>query len=481
MLTALCGLLFRLWEDIQATPAWNLRFLPFWYLGVFLLMGLGAAEAIRGAAWLTRRLMDRYGAPTPRGMVRAATIASLTVVLALGTLVSLDQNKGFLPFWSRWNYRGAEDTTGDGTTPAKSSDEYRAFIDTVGQLPPGRLHWEGNSQLNAYGSPLALMLLPYWTHGRIASMEGVYYEASATTPYHFMTAATLAAPGNASNAVVGVPYHDFTDFHTRGVRYLQLMGVRYLAVHSAQAEAAADADDRLRLVATVPDLDGKEPSGWSIYRVADSDVVGSLPYQPVVVDRLSGRDRRTCEQNVRKIVDPTNDGRPVEVHEWQDCIAVPWFDDVDALDRPLVADGPASWQHTGPVAARAAPRIPLPGVRVTDIRTSDDTISFRVSRTGVPVSVKTSWFPNWEADGARGPYRSTPNLMVVVPSRHRVTLHYATTSAEWLGRLGTLAGIVGVVGLAAWPWLRRRRAESRVESAVESAAGSAGGPDPAGG
>ena len=33
----------------------------------------------------------------------------------------------------------------------------------------------------AYGTPLALMLLPYWTDGRITSMEGLYYESAGTT------------------------------------------------------------------------------------------------------------------------------------------------------------------------------------------------------------------------------------------------------------------------------------------------------------
>ncbi len=79
--------------------------------------------------------------------------------------------------------------------------------------------------------------------------------------------------------------------------------------------------------------------------------------------------------------------------------------------------------------------------------------------------VKASWYPNWEAEGAHGPYRATPNYMVVVPTQHDVTLSYGTTRAEWLGRLGTLAGFVGVGLLAWWPIRRRRR--TRAAEAVE--------------
>ena len=71
-------------------------------------------------------------------------------------------------------------------------------------------------------------------------------------------------------------------------------------------------------------------------------------------------------------------------------------------------------------------------------------VSFHVSRTGVPILVKTSYFPNWTVEGARGVYRSTPNFMVVVPTSNDVHLTYGTTTVEWTGRILTLvAALVG--------------------------------------
>ena len=49
VLTALCGLAFRFWSEL-GTHVWNLRLLSFWYLGIHLLMAIGVAELIRGAA-----------------------------------------------------------------------------------------------------------------------------------------------------------------------------------------------------------------------------------------------------------------------------------------------------------------------------------------------------------------------------------------------------------------------------------------------
>ena len=100
--------------------------------------------------------------------------------------------------------------------------------------------------------------------------------------------------------------------------------------------------------------------------------------------------------------------------------------------------------------ARQVVKRTLPKVKVSGIKTTENSMEFDVSRTGVPVMVKTSYFPNWEAHGADGPWRATPNFMVVVPTSKHVRLTYGTTSAEWLGRFGTLAGLAGLGGLVWW-------------------------------
>jgi hypothetical protein len=86
-------------------------------------------------------------------------------------------------------------------------------------------------------------------------------------------------------------------------------------------------------------------------------------------------------------------------------------------------------------------------VQVSDIHEGTDTISFDVSRPGVPVEVRTSYFPNWQASGAGTVYRATPNLMVVVPTSTHVELHFGYTPVDWIGFLMTLAGLAGLVVL----------------------------------
>jgi hypothetical protein len=71
------------------------------------------------------------------------------------------------------------------------------------------------------------------------------------------------------------------------------------------------------------------------------------------------------------------------------------------------------------------------------------------------VLVRSSYFPNWKASGATGPYRVAPNMMVVVPTSHDVKLTYGLTKVDWLGRLITLFGIAGLIGLVFWKGLER--------------------------
>jgi hypothetical protein len=158
-----------------------------------------------------------------------------------------------------------------------------------------------------------------------------------------------------------------------------------------------------------------------------------------------------------------------------------WFDDASALDRPLVDGGPAGWAHAGAAEARFTPKKSLPAVAVSNITSNDDSVSFDVSQPGVPVLVKTSYFPNWQATGAKGPWRASPNLMVVVPTGTHVSLHYGRTPVDWAGILLTVFGLLGLAGLASWkliPLAPHPPRRKRVATAGTPPSGPGGPTDP---
>lgn len=396
---------------LPETRLWNGRILSFWFLSVSLLAALGVTEIINGFVRL-------IGLPNDRVEWRARVGAGLAAVALVGAMVWSHNSRGFLSYWVSWNTSGYE--------VKDAYPEYRNILEVARGLPPGRVLWERLNAINNYGSDFALMLLPHFTDGRISSMEGVYFESSATTPYHFLTVSELAK--EPSNPVRGLPYGTMTTDFAQGVRHMQLLGVRYFMAGSQEAKTAADANADLKLVREIksPFLLPKV-ANWNIYEVSGSKLVEGLSFEPVILDGVSP-------------------------HDWLDP-AVDWFRDPGAIDRLLVAGGPDDgdgWERVAPQQAALTAKRPLPPVRVSKIRSDEDSISFRVDRVGVPVLVKTSYFPNWQARGADGPWRATPNLMVVVPTSRDVTLSYGRTPVDLLGIALSLAGLVGLVALARW-------------------------------
>ena len=99
----------------------------------------------------------------------------------------------------------------------------------------GRAMWEYEPEEDQFGTPMALMLLPMWTNECIGSEEGLFFESSATVPYHFLNQSELSA--NPSRAMRDLPYRNFNIVD--GIQHMQLLGVRYYMAVSPTAQAAA--------------------------------------------------------------------------------------------------------------------------------------------------------------------------------------------------------------------------------------------------
>jgi hypothetical protein len=411
---------------------WNGRLLPFYYLTTMLLAGLAVSEVVRTIADLVRNgRRSPVGAGVP---VALATLAATVVIVGvpLGQLPGTEKTgtgvawprfspwsieaepASFIPSWAKWNYSGYE-----------GKDAYREYYDVVTRMGEvgeqrgcGRAFWEYEKELDRYGTPMALMLLPHWTDGCIGSMEGLYFEASSTTPFHFLVQTELSTAPSAAQR--DLPYGGFDI--TKGVDHLQMMGVRYYMATSPNAIAAARGNPELTEVAA---------SGpWVIFEVADSEVVEALANEPAVVE---GVDDSVVEWVEEPLDESGRFGGP----------AISWFNDPAQWDVPLARSGPDEWQR---VAVGERPEeVPLDDVEVSNIDVGEDTISFDVDEVGVPVLVKMSYFPNWEATGASGPYRVAPNFMVVVPEDTHVELTYGRTGVEYVSYFLTLLGVVGLV------------------------------------
>ena len=455
---------------------WNPRILPFFYLLRYFLFAIGLYEVVAFAARVlslervARQAMSQGQANDALqiadmslsrtkvsfnlGVLASFVVATLLVIgfrfqelpfgsvqtnaddkseYVWGPIRGALSNDGFVDGWARWNFTGYEGKPAYG--------EYHDVVTTMKSLGAdpsqgcGRAVWENNGELNKYGTTMGLMLLPFWTDGCISSMEGLFFEAAGTTPYHFITAAAMSK--QSSNPVRELRY-DNNDA-TKGVAYLRALGVKYFMGFTSEAIAAASAQPGLIKVA--------QSGPWVIFRVSESDLVVPLTVQPVVVSMASGDPRE----------------------RWLE-IGTSWFQHADEWAALPADAGPSEWQHIDAkvdltrregepgtsgrrvdivTPAQAIEPVVLPPVVVGNVEMGQSDVSFSVDKIGVPVLVRVSYFPNWKVDGATGPFRVAPNMMVVIPTSNTVKLHYGSTSLDYMAYLLTFIGI-GVL-------VRRRR------------------------
>ncbi len=439
---------------------WNPRLLPLLYLVEFLLAMVGAVE-IGGliAALVHDRRATAPGGLVANGVTFGAvavfvcfTFAFLFEVLPGGGRVTDAAGNSVYAWgpirkiahpdnddayqkaqgsgWSRYNFEGYE---GRPHYP-----EYHDIVQTMARIGEtegcGRALWENNSDNGQYGTTMALMLLPHWTDGCIASMEGLFFEASGTTPYHFL--ATAAMSQQSSNPVRELRYTN-NDADV-GVRHLQDLGVRYAMVRTDEAKREAREHPDLTLLETV--------GPWEIYRVAGAEIVEPLTVQPVVVAKRGGDQRERhlelgtswFQQPGEWAAMPANDGPP----EWQRIeVEVDESRSVPDPNRPADDPDTRGKQVDIVVPAEQINPVELPVVQVSDVEMNQQDLSFRVDQVGVPVLVRVSYFPNWKAEGAEGPYRIAPNFMVVVPTDNEVRRSYERSGSDLFFYLLTLAGI----------------------------------------
>lgn len=443
---------------------WNPRLLPFFYLMRYMLMMVGIVEVFTliWNAIRDRRATEMTGAWSG---TLVAGITTVGVLAVFGWMFQVLPGAGFHPDgesgtpvyawgplratpthtdalgdgWSRYNFLGYE---GRG----ENYTEYHNLVTTMGDLGTdpahgcGRALWENSPDNSAYGTTMALMLLPHWTDGCIGSMEGLFFEASGTTPYHFLAAAAVSKAS--SNPVRELRYENLNA--ATGVRHLRDLGVRYAMVRTPEAKAAAASHSE-----ATGELERVGTSGpWDIYEVRDAAVVTALTVQPVVVMPRAGDQReRHLELGTSWFQNPGEwaalpaDDGPAQ---WQRINA-----EVD-LSRSRGEPGQAGRQVDVVVPGEPIAPVALAPVEIFDVEIRQQSLSFRVDQIGVPVLVRVSYFPNWRATGAEGPYRVAPNMMVVVPTSTEVEMYFARTASDWLFSFGGLAG----VGLSIYWWRR---------------------------
>lgn len=289
----------------------------------------------------------------------------------------------FLPHWLNWNFTGYEGKN--------DWNQIQSLYTQLENLEPGRIMWEPNSDMNRYGTPMTLMTLPYFT--KHTSMEGLYFDSSITTPFHFISVSGLAK--RPSNPVGGLSY--INNQFDQGVDYLYDLGIDYFISYTKEIESKAMNSDRLTF------LFSSEP--FSVFEVKSSKV--ELIYQDI--DVFSKVNKQ--EGILSSVFRDTN-----IINFFQKA-----YENFDELDKKRVVE------VSNKILLEPSKKKNL---KVTELQITNKKITFFTNNPGELHLIKVSYFPNWSISNGLGPFRTSPSFMSVIPNQEYVEINFENTALE---------------------------------------------------
>jgi len=301
---------------------------------------------------------------------------SITFVIAISSI-------SFLPHWINWNFTGYENKP--------QWIDIEQLYSGLNKLEPGRIMWEPNSDLNKYGTPMVLMTIPYFTQHQ--SMEGLYFDSSITTPFHFLTVSGLAE--RPSNPVGGLSYIN-GDFN-KGIRLMKELGIDYYVAYTDSIK------DKSRINSELNFLFSTEV--FEVYQLDSSkiELIDNELYfydNPNLLDRILNSTIRERVQN-------------------------------SFFDQAYVAfKNETNYKVIEGLEFSKINKIENSNLEVKNLKIDSKSISFETNSPNQLHLIKVSYFPNWKIIDGEGPYRISPSFMAVVPNSNSVSLVFENSGTE---------------------------------------------------
>ena len=373
---------------------WNARLLPYIYIIDLLLAGY-SLYILFGMLMIFLR---KYKISTSK--IAALIFVPLIAIIAFGIILPM-QPKAL--GWATYNYSGYE------TKPYwKIYSLMMAYIDSK---PEGRWMVEQNHDaLEKLGTTRAFELIPYWT--KSATMEGLLVEGAFTSPFHFINQALLSK--KPSNAIPGLKLPALNI--KLGIENMKMMNIRYMIASSPEVIAELDKSPDAELMAKFDVFNFYEINTTNKY----VEILKDVPVK-------------------------------VKTKEWYDTI-LPWFKYDNPNKAFIIWDqgekGLENFKEISPDLVTKVEGAPVKtDGEVLEEHVENEKITFKTTAIGVPHFIKISYFPNWKAIGADGPYAISPSFMMVIPRQENVTLYYGSTREDVIARTLTQATWVFLIVL----------------------------------
>lgn len=390
---------------------WNGRIVPFFNLAVvFLFFNLLNLDIKR----LTKKIQGKHSLLviillinsylmylyySNWGNTYKTSTTSIILVILIVTLISINSDNyliystlvsltfatiSYLPHWLNWNFTGYESKN--------NWSDISTLYEGLDSLDPGRIMWEPNSDLNKYGTPMVLMTIPMFTDHQ--SVEGLYFDSSITTPFHFLTVSGLAE--RPSNPVGGLSY--INGEFDKGFRFMKELGVDYFIAYTSSIKDKANMNENFNFIFS--------NEVFNVYSI-DSEKVELVEDElylfesPDFYDRLKNAILR--ESSDQNFFDAAYESFKNESN----------YKIIENYDKNFAEKSDKNSE-----------------LLITELNIGNNLITFKTNKPNQLHLIKVSYFPNWKITNGQGPYRISPSFMAVVPHEELVELKFESTNVE---------------------------------------------------
>ena len=304
-------------------------------------------------------------------------IYTTLVSLTFGTL-------SYLPHWLNWNFSGYESKN--------NWTDITTLYEGLDTLEPGRIMWEPNSDLNKYGTPMVLMTIPMFTDHQ--SVEGLYFDSSITTPFHFLTVSGLAE--RPSNPVGGLTY--INGEFEKGFRLMEELGVDYFIAYTSSIKDKASTNENFNFLFSNDVFNVYSINSNKVELVNDNLYIFESPdfYERLKNAVLrEGSEQSFFEAAYKSFKDESN------------------YKIIENFDKSFANSSEKNTE-----------------LLISDLNIQNNLISFKTNKPNQLHLIKVSYFPNWKIKNGHGPFRISPSFMAVIPNDELVEIKFELTTIE---------------------------------------------------
>ena len=390
---------------------WNGRVVPFFNLGIIILFFNLLHFDIKN---LTKKIQGKYPLLlfillinsyfmylyySKWGNTYSITTISVILIVLVMFLISINSRNflfyttivsltfgtlSYLPHWLNWNFSGYE---------SKSNwTDITTLYEGLDTLEPGRIMWEPNSDLNKYGTPMVLMTIPMFTDHQ--SVEGLYFDSSITTPFHFLTVSGLAE--RPSNPVGGLTY--INGEFDKGFRLMEDLGVDYFIAYTSSIKDKANKDENFNFLFS--------NEVFNVYSINTEKV-------ELVGDNLYIFERPDFYERLRNAV--------LRAGSEQSFFESAYKNFKDELNYKIIENYDESYADPGDKNTT---------LLISDLNIQNELITFKTNKPNQLHLIKVSYFPNWKIKNGYGPFRISPSFMAVIPKDEFVEIKFESSNTE---------------------------------------------------